>query len=79
MERNLNDTQLIEYSNKLTRILLQVGEDINRVCLFVKDYQRKYIHIREEGAPAELLKQYTPDIWWKMSKTEGGIKIGLVL
>ena len=75
IKKNLADKTLIDYSNKLTRILLQTGFDINKVCLFVKDYQRKYIHIREEGASDELLKAYTPEIWWKMSKTDMGIKI----
>jgi hypothetical protein len=75
INKNLADKTLIDYSNRLTRILLKAEIDINKICLFVKDYQRKYIHIREEGASDELLKAYTPEIWWKMSKTDGGIKI----
>ena len=79
IRKNINDKTLIEYSNKLTKILLNGCElEINMVCLFVKDYQRKYIHLRNEGASTELLKQYTPEIWWKMSKTDNGIKIMIV-
>ncbi len=59
--KNLADKTLMDYSNKLTRILLETGIDINKVCLFVKDYQRKYIHMKNEGASEELLKAYTPD------------------
>ena len=72
---HINDKTLIDYSNKFTRILLETGIDINKVCLFVKDYQRKYIHIKEQGASDEILKAYTPEIWWKMSKTDNGVKV----
>ena len=51
IRKNINDKTLIEYSNELTKILLNGCElEINMVCLFVKDYQRKYIHLRNEGA-----------------------------
>lgn len=75
IKKNLDDTTLIDNSNRMTKMLLEAGMDINKICLLVKDYQRKYCHIRDQGAPPELLKAYTPDIWWKMSKTENGVSI----
>ena len=48
IQQNLADKTLIDYSNTLTEILLQNGLKIDTVCLCVKDYQRKYVHIREE-------------------------------
>lgn len=77
-DMNLADKTLIDYSNILTRILLEGKMDIDRVCLFVKDYQRKYLLIKEAGATEEQLKGYTPLKWWEMSKIDTGIKVILV-
>ena len=68
IQQNLADKTLIDYSNTLTTILLQNGLKIDTVCLCVKEYQRKYVHIREEGASPELLKAYTPEKWWRTCK-----------
>ena len=42
-------TLLIERCNKFTRDMLQGGMDINKVCMFVKDYKTKYLYIKQEG------------------------------
>lgn len=75
-DMNLADKILIDYSNELTRILLEGFKmDIDRMCRFVKDYQRKYLLIKEAGATEKQLKAFTPLKWWEMSKIDTRFKL----
>jgi len=67
----LKDKILIERCNKFTRDMLGAGMDINRICMFVKDYQKKYIEVKERGGE-EFAKLFTFELWWKSSQTEDG-------
>ena len=49
--------------NLFTRKMLEKGMDINRVCLIIKEYQTKYIHIKELNF--QLSQQFTFEMWWK--------------
>ena len=75
VNKNLTDKMLIDYSNRFTKMMLEGGLCIDRICLFVKDYQAKYIHIREQGGSEEQLKAFTPEMWFMMSKTDKGIAV----
>jgi len=63
----MKDELLTDRCNEFTRKMLELGMDINRICFFVKDYQRKYKHIKENDE--ELAKVFTFDYWWKWSNT----------
>ena len=55
------------------------GIDINRVCLLVKDYCRKYTYLRDDcGLSSVELEEFTPDIWWAVSKTYNCIMIAKI-
>ena len=68
---HLKDEMLIQRCNQFTRDMLEAGMDLNRVCMYVKDYQKKYAVVKKGGGE-ELAKVYTLDYWWKMSQTEDG-------
>ena len=61
----LADKTLMNNSVQLTTILLEAGIELNMVCLFVKDYQKKYVSMKKEGATSEILKEFTPSFWFK--------------
>jgi hypothetical protein len=52
-------------SNNMTRGLLEGGIELNRVCMLVKDYQKKYICIKEQS-PIRA-KEFTAKMWWRIS------------
>jgi len=64
------DTVILQHSNNLTRGLLENNMPIDRVCYFVKEYQRACKQIKNEAISAELpnphliLKEFTPKIWY---------------
>ena len=60
---HINDKFLIDECNLFTRKLLEVGMDINRVCLIIKEYQTKYIFIKENNF--DLSQLFTAEMWWK--------------
>ena len=45
----INDKLLTERCNEFTRDMLKNGMELNKVCMFVKDYQKKYLFIKQEG------------------------------
>ena len=60
---HINDKFKINECNALTRIMLEAGMDINRVCLIINEYQTKYIFIKENDF--KLSQQFTFEKWWK--------------
>jgi hypothetical protein len=48
----------------MTRGLLERGMKLNRVCMLVKDYQKKYICIKEQS-PIHA-KEFTAKMWWEL-------------
>ena len=60
---HINDKFLMDECNLFTRKMLEKGIDINRVCLIIKEYQTKYIHIKELNF--QLSQQFTFEMWWK--------------
>ena len=60
---HINDKFLMDECNLFTRKMLEKGMDINRVCLIIKEYQTKYIHIKELNF--QLSQQFTFEMWWK--------------
>ena len=75
IKTNLKDKTLMSRSNEMTRKLLENKMDIDRVCILVKDYQFKYLAIKDEFGEGDILHAFTPEIWWKVSKTDNGINI----
>ena len=62
---HINDTFMMTECNNMTRSFLEGGMELNKVCMFVKDYQKKYICIKEQSPTSAKL--YTTKIWWKLS------------
>ena len=60
---HINDKFLMDECNLFARKMLEKGIDINRVCLIIKEYQTKYIHIKELNF--QLSQQFTFEMWWK--------------
>ena len=47
----------------INKKMFEGGMDINRACLIIKEYQTKYIFIKEYNF--ELSQRFTGEIWWK--------------
>jgi len=75
IKTNLKDKTLMSRSNEITRKLLDGKINIDTIVVMVKDYQFKYLAIKEEYGQGDILDAFTPEIWWKLSKTNGGIRI----
>jgi len=75
IKTNLKDKTLMSRSNEMTRMFLENKMEIDRVCMLVKDYQFKYLAIKDEFGEGDILDAFTPEIWWKVSKTDDGINI----
>ena len=60
---HINDKFMMNECNLFTRKMLEAGMDINRVCLIIKEYQTKYIFIKENDF--KLSQQFTFEKWWK--------------
>ena len=45
----IHDTILMERCNDFVGEMLKQGVDINRICVFVKDYQKKYMYLKRQG------------------------------
>lgn len=65
------DKKLIDYSNKLTRYLIDYGININKVVFLVKDYQKNYYDIKNSGCSHDILELYSPVIWWQENVIDG--------
>ncbi len=65
----LKDTLLIERCNTATRDMLNIGMDLRYVCMFVKDYQRKYLVIKQEGGDFNV---FTFKVWWELGQRGDG-------
>ena len=64
----LHDKLLISRCNDFTRKMLSGGMDLNKVCMFVKDYHRKYLFIKLEGGDYNA---FTMEMWWKLGQRDG--------
>ena len=62
----LKDKLLVKRCNEFTIKALKEGISINTICVMVKDYQRKYKLIKEEGGEALAVK-FTMEKYWKIS------------
>ena len=69
MKEAINDTLLTERCNEFTRKMLEGGMDINKLCVCVKDYQKKYLFIKQEGGD---YKAFTMKIWWELGQRGDG-------
>ena len=72
IKTNLKDKTLMSRSNEITRKLLDGKININTICVMVKDFQYKYLAIKDEYGEGDILDAFTPEIWWKLSKTDDG-------
>ena len=59
----LKDKFLMNQCTTMTTLLLERGLPINKVFEVVKDYQKKYIHLRKQST--EIAGQFTYIMWWK--------------
>ena len=70
----IKDKLLMERCNDYTRHMLKGNMHINKICMFVKDYQRKYLFIKQEGGD---YKSFTMEVWWKLGQRDGGKRFAL--
>jgi hypothetical protein len=63
------DTLLNERCEKVTRDLLASGVSIDKICMFVRDYQRKYMYIKQEGGDCNA---FTFKVWWQLGQRGEG-------
>ena len=74
-EEGIWDILLRERCINACKGLLETGTDINTVCMFIKDYQKKYLFIKQEGGD---YKAFTFEMWWELGQTgTGGFKSAL--
>ena len=66
MKECLKDEFLMKKSQELTAALLDKKMNINTITAVVKEYQTKYLYIKENDP--NLAKKYTPELWWKTRK-----------
>ena len=60
----INDTFLMAEMKVMFSDLLEEGNELNMVCMFVKDYQKKYIGIKEMD-PTEC-EMFTAEAYYKV-------------
>ena len=65
----INDKLLTERCNEFVRDMLKNGMELNKICMFVKDYQRKYLFIKQEGGNYNA---FTVEMWWKLGQKGNG-------
>jgi len=65
----LKDTLLTERCNTFTRDMLKCGMSIDKICMYVKDYQRKYIYMKQQGADCSA---FTFEVWWNLGQRGDG-------
>ena len=58
----IKDEVFMSRSIELTKIMLENKMDLNTIGAIIKEYQTKYIYIKE-NAP-ELVSAFTPQMWW---------------
>jgi len=59
----LDDDFFTEQSMKMTSLLLEQKLDIDTIALCVKDYTKKYLHIKK-SVPS-MANEFTCIMWWK--------------
>ena len=60
---HINDKFMMNECNVFTRKMLDLGMDIEILCDIIKEYQTKYIFIKENDF--KLSQQFTLEMWWK--------------
>eukprot|EP00729_Bicosta_minor_P014663 gene14663-2943_t len=61
IQEALGDKDLMERSNEITRKLLVSGVSFDVVVKCVKDFQKKYLHIKSTSI--EMAAAFTPEMW----------------
>lgn len=61
IQEALGDKDLMERSNEITRKLLASGVSFDVVVKCVKDFQKKYLHIKSTSI--EMAAAFTPEMW----------------
>ena len=59
------DKFMINQCNETTHKMLKAGVGIDTVCKVIKDYQQKYLYLKEETS-ADQVKEYTFELYWKL-------------
>ena len=75
MNNLIKDEFLLEQTNTFTRKMLALNMDINKICMFVKDYTYKYNFIKEQSGEKNA-STFTMDVWWQLGQ-RGGNKFSL--
>jgi hypothetical protein len=61
IQQNLTDPYLMPRSAELTQMLMNDKRSLDEICVCVKDFQRKFIALRNENP--ELAEKYTAMKW----------------
>lgn len=64
IKKNLNDKFLMKQCNEFTHKALKAGLSINTTCALVKEYQVKYLYIKENDE--KLAREFTIEMWVKL-------------
>ena len=60
------DKFMINQCNETTHKMLKAGVGIDTVCKVIKDYQQKYLCLKDSGEfSAEQVKVFTFEFYWK--------------
>jgi len=65
----VNDTLLTERCSAFVIKSIESGMEINEICMFIKDYQKKYLFIKQEGGD---YKAFTMKIWLGLGQRGDG-------
>ena len=58
----INDSFMMGECSNFTKGMIESGMDINKICEIVKNYQKKYIYVKNESP--ELAKLFTIKMWY---------------
>ncbi len=64
----VKDKFLMEQSRDIVIKLIECNININEITRYVKDYQKKYLFIKQTNP--EQLSLYTSLVWWQSSYDE---------
>lgn len=61
----IKDKFLIKECQEFTKRLIEIGMSIDEISKVIKEYQRTYILLKNQGLPAEIMETFTTEVWWK--------------
>ena len=63
---HINDTFMMGECFTFTKAMMDAGMELNTICKIIKNYQQKYIYIKNENP--EMAKLFTIEMWNRLNQ-----------